>query len=599
MSFAEPRTWAKPRGPKWFRGVVNDIYDQMTQIQPIPGMGIDGSETDFGIILSSNLQPGGGVGEEDNNHYEFEVIDFSDDTGAAVLVYDGFVYGPNDDGNYPDGMTGLDDYVIYFGGMTGELEIWLEIWVNFETWDVTSINLNYGFETPSDNDSTIFVTVAFVGVDWNAGGTATVVRDISNAICGDYVIDRVQDITNYAFQIIDASGDSGAEVQILDGDVIDQDGVGHTPTGMGADDFVMAVDDGDSIWLEITHDAEWNVLDPVGIGHGSSVPDDTGTVSYVEIGYVGVFDPGGGDPTFVNEIHNTVCGDYAFEPEQDFNNYAFEMLDASDADGAKVLILDGDVIDQDGNGHTPSGMGADNYVVGVIDGDEIYLAIPHDDDWNIIDPVTLGVGATPGDISGVSYVTIGYVSVFDPGDSPTEVDGIHNVVLGDYHFLPPPENNHFDFQIIDVSSGSGLFVLIYDGVVYGPNDDGIDPSGMPSGNSYVLGVADGDEIWVGVTFDVETDDGVSGEQVTSVWIDHGAVTPDDVFPTMYFTIGHIDVNYDGPFPVTMPVNEICGDINIWIPPDDGGPDGSSSGNDLALVVDKDTGNRVWKKVCAS
>jgi hypothetical protein len=170
----------------------------------------------------------------------------------------------------------------------------------------------------------------------------------------------------------------------------------------------------------------------------------------------------------------------------------------------------------------------------------------------------------------------------------------HNSICGDVDFEPPPENNHYDFELIDVSDAFGLKVLIYDGVVIGPNGDPVDPAGMPSGNSYVLGVAEGDEVWIGMTWSMETDDSVSGEDITSVWIANGPSTPDDDGLTTYVTIGHIDADYSSGIGVAFPTNELCGDLFYWLPPDLG----SDGTNDLALVVDKDTGNRVWKKVCA-
>lgn len=167
--------------------------------------------------------------------------------------------------------------------------------------------------------------------------------------------------------------------------------------------------------------------------------------------------------------------------------------------------------------------------------------------------------------------------------------------------LPPPfiaaggDKNEFDFKLSDASEGLQAKVSIADGVVYGPNDDGIYPDGMPASGTFELDVNDGDEIWIQVVFDIEGDDGVSGENITSVSIASGPETPADSFPTMYFTIGHVQVDYSATVARVIPTNEICGDLNIWLPPDDGG----DTVNDLALVVDKDTGNRVWKKVCAS
>ncbi len=153
----------------------------------------------------------------------------------------------------------------------------------------------------------------------------------------------------------------------------------------------------------------------------------------------------------------------------------------------------------------------------------------------------------------------------------------------------------FDFKLSDASEGLQGKVAIADGVVYGPNDDGIYPDGMPANGTYELNVNNGDEIWIQVVFDEETDDHVSGENITDVSLASGPVTPDDNYLTTYFTIGHVEVDYSATRARVIPTNEICGDLFIWLPPN------KETGvtNDLALVVDKDTHNRVWKKVCGS
>jgi hypothetical protein len=154
--------------------------------------------------------------------------------------------------------------------------------------------------------------------------------------------------------------------------------------------------------------------------------------------------------------------------------------------------------------------------------------------------------------------------------------------------------NDYNFEMFNASEPGAAKVLILDGIVYGPNDDAIDPDGMPSEDTYTLDVSDGDEIWLVITFDLEGDDGVSGENITSVSIDNGPSTPDDDGLTMYITIGNVSVDDSGDVPIVTCRNEVCGDVVIPMPPDLGG-----DGTDLALVVDKDTGNRVWKKVCTT
>jgi hypothetical protein len=171
---------------------------------------------------------------------------------------------------------------------------------------------------------------------------------------------------------------------------------------------------------------------------------------------------------------------------------------------------------------------------------------------------------------------------------PPEDDLMTPWQLGDQETL-----NDYNFELFNASEPGAPKVLVLDGVVIGPNGDPVDPDGMPSDDTFTLDVADGDEIWLEINWSTESDDGVSGEDIDSVSIANGASTPDDSFPTTYVTIGSVSVDDSGDVPIVTCRNELCGDLLFWIPPN-ADPDGS---NDFALVVDKDTGNRVWKKVC--
>lgn len=147
-------------------------------------------------------------------------------------------------------------------------------------------------------------------------------------------------------------------------------------------------------------------------------------------------------------------------------------------------------------------------------------------------------------------------------------------------------SNDFDFQMLNASDADGPKVLIRDGVVIGCNDEPIDPSGMPSGDSFVMDVNDDDEIWLVIVWDLETDDSVSGDNILSVDFDHGPSTPDDDELTQYITIGHVSV--DPGTNAVSATNEICGDVFIPYPPH------LETDAEVELVVDIDTGNIVWK-----
>lgn len=143
------------------------------------------------------------------------------------------------------------------------------------------------------------------------------------------------------------------------------------------------------------------------------------------------------------------------------------------------------------------------------------------------------------------------------------------------------DDNHYEFEILNSSEQGEAKVLIYDGVVFGPNGDGIVPDGMGDGG-YELTVEDEDEIWVGINWDREN------ATINNAWLDHGISTPDDEGDNTYVTIGSVFVDYSGDVPVVTPANAVCGDIFIDLPP---GQD--SDAEELVLVKDTDDGTVRW------
>jgi hypothetical protein len=167
-------------------------------------------------------------------------------------------------------------------------------------------------------------------------------------------------------------------------------------------------------------------------------------------------------------------------------------------------------------------------------------------------------------------------------------------MCGDIFFDPPPPDDvQFDFKLEDASDGATAQILLYDGAVYGPNDgdagDG-DIQGMQYGNNTILPVQDGDEIWLEITWDQEQDDGISGDNITQVVLNHGPTTPDDVDLTIYITLGDVEVSFDDNGDAFVDCfNQVCGDISIPYPPRRDTPQAAY------LKLDVDTGNVVWKK----
>lgn len=144
--------------------------------------------------------------------------------------------------------------------------------------------------------------------------------------------------------------------------------------------------------------------------------------------------------------------------------------------------------------------------------------------------------------------------------------------------------NDYNFEMFNASELGAAKVLILDGVVYGPNNDsGMDPDGMPSNDTYTIGVADGDEVWLGILW--TSDD---PPLITQVWIDHGPSTPDDEEELTYVTIGNVGVDDSGDVPIVTCRNEVCGDVVIQLPP--------APFTDNFVLMSKD-GDLIWSEVC--
>jgi hypothetical protein len=73
--------------------------------------------------------------------------------------------------------------------------------------------------------------------------------------------------------------------------------------------------------------------------------------------------------------------------------YSFMMEDATDNEGAKVLIHDGEVSANGGDGQLPPGMGNDDYILPVnADGDDVWVEVTYDTDTLAITSLSIGTG---------------------------------------------------------------------------------------------------------------------------------------------------------------------------------------------------------------
>jgi hypothetical protein len=109
-------------------------------------------------------------------------------------------------------------------------------------------------------------------------------------------------------------------------------------------------------------------------------------------------------------------------------------------------------------------------------------------------------------------------------------------------------SNIYAFQM---DSAGATQILIHDGQVSSNGGSGVFPSGMGSDN-FTLTVADGDQVWVEVTYDTTT------LAITSATIANGAAIPDSSLGDAYFLLGYVNIASGA----TVPHNTQCGDINI-------------------------------------
>lgn len=448
-------------------------------------------------------------------------------------------------------------------------------------------------------DLPLLVNAAPYGPVTDTGGTGTPIPPEGD-ISTPWQFGTVEEGNHYDFEMVNASDEDGPKVLIYDGVVYTANNEPFDPDGMPSDNtYTLDVADGNEVWVGFTYENDLNYeITSCWIESGDETPDDDpdANTAYVTIGHVSV-DQSDPEEMAVVTPFNEVCGDIEWQPPRFDVRFNFLMQDASEDQTAQVLIYDGSVYSANNEPVDPDGMPSDNsYIIEVQDGYEVWVGFTYDlPGYNILSCWIETGPETPDDdpVLNLAYVTIGRVDVNYAGEDNIAQVYPFNEVCGDIFWNPPTVFTNFDFQLEDASSGDFPAVRVYDGVVIGPNDDPIDPAGMPSDNNTILSVNHGDEIWVGVQWDMETDDGVSGDNIEQAWIDSGPDTPDDEGLVQYITIGHVEVyNYvdpvHGDYVQVFPFNEVCGDIVIQYPPS------LDSEEILQLSVDKDTGNVVWK-----
>lgn len=180
--------WKKPRGPKWFRSLIEEIASAITTRQPLAGIGIDIQETIRGRQISVIARAGGSGGGGADVDYDFQLIAAPDESGPKVLIRDGVVYGPNNDsGTDPAGMPADDSYTIVVGD---NQEIWVGMTWDLESFEITSAWIESGDSTPDNGDpdsSYTYVTLGHVSVDYGNGGVPKVFP--TNEVLGDIIIE--------------------------------------------------------------------------------------------------------------------------------------------------------------------------------------------------------------------------------------------------------------------------------------------------------------------------------------------------------------------------------------------------------------------------
>lgn len=406
-------------------------------------------------------------------------------------------------------------------------------------------------------DLPLLVAIPWMGPATDLGGNADPINNGTN-IATPFAL-GTKDIVTFSFELVDASRDGEGWVRILDGSVVDIEGVEHIPQGMGGDGLEFQVEDDDAVFMVIFYSRETGeIFEPVTIDVGEAPDDEPGKL-VVEIGYVN-FDAASVEPRVIP--HNTLCGDYQFALDDGEIGYSFQMLDATETNplggvnAYQVRILDGDVLDQNGDPTTPTGMGNDDYILQVNDNDDVWLAIEYDTSDYSINEVTLAAGDMPDDDPehGLNYVKIGFVNVDPDGELI-----IRNTLLGDYVFEPPPEINAYSFKMMDASDSSAK-VRILDGSVVDVDGNEHIPQGM-GGDGLTFQVEDDDAVFMVIFYSRET-----GEIFEPVTIDVGNA-PDDSPGQLVVEIGYVNFDESSSTPKVIPHNTLCGDYQFAL--DDG------------------------------
>ncbi len=116
--------------------------------------------------------------------FSFQMIDASNALeGAAVLIRDGTVFGPNND-IAPAGMPSNDTYVLPIEG--NAFYVYLVLTVSQSDGQLTSCSLAQGAVTPDDSGGTFYITIGRVPIDYSSTVPKCFPR---NTVCGDVGID--------------------------------------------------------------------------------------------------------------------------------------------------------------------------------------------------------------------------------------------------------------------------------------------------------------------------------------------------------------------------------------------------------------------------
>lgn len=446
------------------------------------------------------------------NYFSFELEDVTDGEGPKILVHDGLVNGIT-----PEGM-GNDDFIHLLpindlnddSGAEGENDIWLEIFYQPDgSIDTVTCSVGSAKDMPESEFGKRVIQIGFALVTYDPEANVSEITQINNFVTENINI-NLGPLERYSFQMFDASDENGPKVLISDGNIIDQDGEEWTPVDFGNDEFVLDdLNEGDFIWVEIPHDDDYAITEDPIVDSGAEVPANSDNRAYVTIGYVNInsgdINPSTGVADKVPQVipHNNITGDINFAPPADNNNYAFQMIDKSNSDVARIMIIEGEVIDKDGVSHI-AGEGGDQIFEVSSDGEEFYLQIDYDTDSNLPDAVSIATGSeVPEDTDGVKYVSIGYVNLVESAGSQTTIP--HNNLCGNYEFnvdsLEVGDAEDDTSYVDDISKISFKLGTSEDGSLVADNGDGEVivylqiPKPSDTG-TFVLGVVDGKIQWL-------------------------------------------------------------------------------------------------------